>query len=228
MCPLKKEMEVHTILEYIFYPLLKAEEMTVPPSCPFHASNDRYAHARLRRAVNRGSFRCSFCNADFPAVEDLDRHMRTHANKISSAHDKCYSDFCDILGCESTQLEWQKHPPSQRDREHLLHKCRDVFGFCFDRRTKEGRDMHTHFAKKLCARFTEHDQGADSVHHSEDSSLVLRYLGFAFLAVLLLVFFILMTLYKTEAHSSTGSLQSQGLAARLRRTFHSPKKVKGY
>ena len=226
LCPLGAEVEAHLILEREVHFVAKAAGYALPSECVFHPAHDRYTHARMSRAVRRGSYRCAFCAESFATIDKLERHMESHAGRISNAHSKCYSDYCLMLGCPSSLSQLRQAPlnPTARALQH--HKCKDILSSCFDRHSKQGRELRGLFVDKFCSRFTDEDL-TEVMHDSQDSIKVLKYVGFAFLVMGLVIFYILLWLWRSES-STTSDLQSTSYSSRLRRFFNAPKKTKGY
>jgi hypothetical protein len=226
MCPLQLEVEAHLILETEFRSILKPTGLKLPLECPFHADHDRYTHARMSRAVRRGNYRCAFCSEEYTAIEQLEAHMQSrHASKISNANTKCYSDYCPMLGCASSEEERRKNPMNDAALALNMHKCKDVLSSCFERHSAQGREMRSIFTTKFCSRFSK--ENADAYTGSNDAMLVLKYVGFAFLVMGMIIFYILLWLWRSESVTSR-DLPTSGILVRLKRLFINSQKKKGY
>ena len=226
LCPLQREVEAHLILETQFHPVLKSAGVKLPLECSFHPEHDRFAHARMSRAVRRGNYRCAFCSKDYTAIEKLEQHMASqHVSKISNQNTKCYSDHCPMLGCESSEQERRKNPLNEAARALNMHKCKDILSSCFHRHSSQGREMRSIFVAKFCSRFAKNN--VESSSGSNDTLLVLKYVGFAFLVMGLIIFYILLCLWRSES-ATNRDLPSSGILVRLKRLFANSQKRKGY
>lgn len=226
--PIEKETKAFQILEDDFFSVLRYENVEVPESCPFHRIHDRHLQARYSREVHMGVYRCSFCSSEFPNTAGLEDHIRSsHANGISSAHSKCYMDYCDMLGCDDHH-SLTLAPFSKSERDTKLHWCKQVLNSCFDRNKPKGRELLDMFSKKFCGRFLEKAElVAPARHTAWDKYRVLKYLGIGFLVLILLVFYVLIFIWKSE-NASSPDIAWPGLMGRIKQTVMHPKKVKGY
>lgn len=138
----------------------------------------------------------------------------------------CHSlALTDIFSILATETEMRRKPLSDLEQSLQLHKCKDVLNSCFDRKSKEARDLRHLFVKKFCSRFTE--KPVEALHDSQDSMRVIKYLAFGFLVMGLMIFYVLLVIWRNEARTD-GDLQASSYMVRFRRALNAQRKVKGY
>ena len=235
MCfPLLREFQAHDILDSEFYPVVRYEQVPLPHSCPFHPEHDRFKIA-ARGARKAVGFRCPFCNVDLKDIAMVEEHVVQHKDRITMEGTSCYSDYCEMLGCEDVEKE-RRLAKLNLDDEHVkLYQCKEVFSSCFEGHAKYHRLVDTFF-RKFCSKFFMPDSER-SMHHSPhgshwDATRVLKVLGLVFVLFLLIVFYILVIIWKAEASTSPDFQANASLLKKCQRVCSfmcsRKKKIKGY
>jgi hypothetical protein len=105
-----------------------------------------------------------------------------------------------------------------------LHKCKDIVASCAPDTTSELRAV---LRKKFCSKLmTGEGAGGPENAVASESMRVLKYLGLAFVVVVLVVFYILILLWRQES-SFSDDLESS-FWERLMRRIKRGRKQKGY
>lgn len=125
-----------------------------------------------------------------------------HSNKLIGEGNVCYSDYCEMLGCPSFL---HKEVFSSLEQQRKLAACRTLWNQCFPlsagKLARENQDL---FTRKFCSKFLSREGPlkADLLlekHHAEyDNLAVLKYLGFGFLVMVLVVYYLLICLWRNE------------------------------
>lgn len=129
--------------------------------------------------------------------------MESHSTQLVGEGNICFSDYCEMLGCPSFTKKEVSSNPSEQQRK--LAACRAVWNQCFPmsegRLARENQDL---FTRKFCQKFMsgEGARKADLLlekHNAEyDNLVVLKYLGFGFLVMVLIVYYLLICLWRNE------------------------------
>ncbi len=218
MCPVELDSAAAKLIETEVVPVFRSHGASLPFSCPFHASHDRMALVRQSRAIGPARHRCAFCGGEEKTQESLLAHvLANHTDRVSSSASSCFSDFCVMLGCA---------PLERAELRFELHKCQDVVASCVPE-DKKNTDLRSALAKKFCARFVSSSSGVgEEAGGAGESLAVLKYLGLAFGAVFLVVFYILLLLWRQES-SFSDDLESS-FFRRIWRMLKRGRKQKGY
>lgn len=189
ICPVELDREAARIIDLEINPVFHSHRLAMPLSCPFHSSHDRMQAVRLStKKIGPSRVRCSFCQKEFTSSELMELHLeQEHADKIPSSTSLCFSDYCPLLGCYG-----MKQPEAQW--KALLHKCREMVRRCVP---DQSSPVHSILVSNLCSPF------AGVAREREDGSrFVLQVLGLVFVGLCVVVFYIVLCLWRRETSAS--------------------------
>ncbi len=185
-CPMDADKDAFRIIESEIRSVFHSQRIPMPVSCPFHSSHDRMQTVRQCRQLVPGRVRCAFCQHEEASMQLMMEHMRrNHSKDVSEESTRCFSDYCDILGCAKV---------AERDWKMSLFKCRQVVGQCVEDRTSVAYGL---LLSNLCSKFD-----GITVEKQDGSKRVLQILGLVFISLCVVVFYVIVCLWRTESKSS--------------------------
>lgn len=157
---------------------------------------------------------------------EQEKHIgEQHSNKLKGEGNVCYSDYCEMLGCGAL---------SSLDQERKLASCRALWEKCFPLKAgKISRENQDIFTRKFCQKFMrggasrKPDLLLEKHDATYDNLVVLKYLGFGFVVVILLVYYLLICLWRSET-ISTPLMRGRGSLSWSERLLGGRRKEKGY
>jgi hypothetical protein len=226
-CSRELSRKVRQYIVKEIYPLLSLDEL--PDTCQLNPKYDMYlVQENARKEIEKGDWKCNFCNKHFKNEFYMDRHMdNKHQDKLQNSTSICLADLCPIFGCDKltdksiNKIDKQfihKQSCSKEDEEKNKYKCQILMKRCFIN-TKNEKIFHD----KVCSKIhCEKGQLMGSIIENNENNISywLLQLVLAFVILIGLAFYALATdsftkiyVYFTKKSIPTRSKESSLLSS---------------
>lgn len=171
-CSREISRKVHSIVDATIYSKID-DASKLPIECPLHPAHYIYSEQeKNKEKINRGEWKCSYCDKRFKSELYLDRHMdNMHKDKQSNATNMCLADLCPIFGCQSTDSSSSRSSSNsvtslidnvklfnsftanictQKDAEKNVFKCEVILKKCFPNSEINDNGLYHQFHHNIC------------------------------------------------------------------------------